>query len=242
MIWSGLPYGKDDIEKAYLEGAHVDLSNLNFPTCGTLDENSKAALVYLRNTDYKVELHFEGMTFEQKASFLKTYMDSTIVYDIPELNSTMIQVLFACAGITRKDITSVMNELELISFVSKEFEFCFKYWQLIASLPYFAIYRISNDDGIAEELETGKVPSTDEVVPTKTLIRVMKLPEFDGLYEYATQIEPKFYNKLFTVENTELFEGMLHLSFMTVLTGMVSSTEDEWKSFISGIAEEPVEA
>ena len=76
MIRSGLPYGEDIISQVYEEGAVVDLSRVKFPTLNTTYDNMKAAITYLRNTGYKVQLDFSEMTYEQKKSFFERVKDA----------------------------------------------------------------------------------------------------------------------------------------------------------------------
>lgn len=233
MIWSGLPYSQEDIEKAYNEGADVDMSKVSFPNCKTLEENYSAALIYLRNTDYNVNLHFENMTYLQKSTLLKVYMNTKIKYDIPVLDSTLLAVMFACSDIKKKELDCILNDLELITFVAEQFQFCYDMWELVASLPLYAISRL--EEGGKPVASMSEVPTTDKEPNTVTLINMMKLPEFDDLYTLADQIKPVFYTKLFTVENTELFEAMTNLSFMVVLHGLVTETPEKYKEFLQDI-------
>lgn len=236
MIWSGLPYSKEDIEKAFNEGAKVDMSKVNFPTCETLEENYQASFVYLRNTDYEVEFHFENMNYEQKVALIKTYYNTKIKYDIPILDSTLVAILFACAGYN-KQLDCILNELELITFVADQFQFCSEIWTLVASLPLFAISRLEISDG-HPLADLSNYEETDEAPNTITFINMMKTQGFDDLYLLADQIKPKFYKNLFTVENTELFEAMLGLSFMPIIYGLVSEKPEDFKKFLESITED----
>lgn len=232
MIWSGLPYTDEGLKEAYFEGAEVDLSKVNFKTCKTEEENYKAALVYLRNTDLNVKLHYENMTYAQKATLIKAYFETKIKYDIKELDETLVAILFACAGVKKDDLNSVMNDLELITFVADEFQFCLKIWTLVASLPLFAISRVETP------VDMGAFEETDEELSTVTLINMMKVPTFGDLYMVMDGIKPKFYKKLFTKENTELFEAMLPLPFMVVMHGLVSEDPEKFKEFLESISGE----
>ena len=232
MIWSGLPYSQEDIEKAYLEGAEIDMGKINFPNCKTLEENYETALVYLRNTGYNVVFHFENMNYEQNTALLKVYMNTKIKYDIPILDSTLLEILFACAQIN-KGLDSILNELELITFVAEQFEFCYNIWQMVASLPLFAISRLQCDG--TEIVTMRGIEKCQDDFNTITLVNMIKIPEFDDLYLLAEQIKPKFYEKVFTLENNELFEALTNLSFMIVLHGMMNEELDKYRSFLENI-------
>lgn len=235
MIWSGLPYTDEGLKEAYFEGAEVDLSKVNFKTCKTIEENYNAALVYLRNTDFNVKLHYENMNYTQKATLIKSYFNTKIKYDIKELDETLVAILFACAGSKKEELNSIMNDLELITFVADEFNFCMKLWTLVASLPVFAISRVET------QVDMSSFEETDEEPNTVTLINMMKVPAFGDLYVIMDGIKPKFYKKLFTVENTELFEAMLPLPFMVVMHGLVNEEPEKFKEFLEGIADDRAE-
>ena len=120
MIRSGLPYGEDIISQVYEEGAVVDLSRVKFPTLNTTYDNMKAAITYLRNTGYKVQLDFSEMTYEQKKSFIKAYLDTNVAYDIPEVDDIWLRILFMCDYFNFEVENAIMNDLEINCFISEE--------------------------------------------------------------------------------------------------------------------------
>ena len=61
-IRTGVPYKPEEMARIYEEGAIVDLSRVNFPTCKTTEENMHALFVYLRNTGYDVTFDFTEST------------------------------------------------------------------------------------------------------------------------------------------------------------------------------------
>lgn len=235
MIWSGLPYTDEGLKEGYMEGAEVDLSKVNFKTCETLEENYSAALVYLRNTNFHTKLHYENMNYAQKAVLVKSYFNMRIKYDIKELDETLVAILFACAGVKKEGLNSIMNDLELITFVADEFKFCMDMWTLVASLPVFAISRVETD------IDMSSFEETDEEPNTVTLINMMKVPLFGDLYMLMDGITPKFYKKLFTVDNTELFEAMLPLPFMVVMHGLINEEPEKFKEFLEGVTDDRAE-
>ena len=133
MIRSGLPYGEDIISQVYEEGAVVDLSRVKFPTLNTTYDNMKAAITYLRNTGYKVQLDFSEMTYEQKKSFIKAYLDTNVAYDIPEVDDIWLRILFMCGYFNFEVENAIMNDLEINCFISKKRNYLDKWKILIIS-------------------------------------------------------------------------------------------------------------
>ena len=235
-IRTGVPYKPEEMAKIYEEGAVVDLSQINFPTCNTLKENMHALFVYLRNTGYNVEFDFTEMNYESKVALLKEYLDTNIEYDIPILNTTWLSVLYACLGERIKDMESILNDLELITMQSAEFSYIENIWKFIISLPLFLIKRL--------DLETfdSKAEKTDETFNLVNFYNILKQPEIDDLiYKGAGDIPPRDYEKIFTVDNTRLFESLNGCSFTTFIQGLVNSDEKDFQEFVRSIYEQPLE-
>lgn len=232
MIKTGLPYKKEEISIAYKEGAIVDLSRVNFPTCKTLQENMKSLFIYLRNTGYDVQFDYTEMTYEQKVALLKEYLETRVDYNIPDLNTTWLSVLYACLGIRIKGMTSVLNDLELITMQAAEFEYIKKIWQFLVSLPLFLIKRLD----IEYETHTQK---TEEVPNLVNMYYILEDSHIDDLINRgAGDMEPLDYVNLFTVENTRLFEALKDCSFMTFIYGLANSKDDEFKQFVTELSNE----
>ena len=229
-IRTGVPYNPEDMATIYEEGAVVDLSKINFPTCGTLKENMHALFVYLRNTGYKVSFDYREMTYEQKVALLKEYLDTNIDYEIPELNRTWLSVLYACLGERIVGMESILNDLELVTMQSAEFHYIEKIWQFLVSLPLYLIKRlnIDNFESTAEK--------TDEEFNLVNFYHVLKEPEIDDLINKgAGGMPPRDYVKLFTIENTRLFESLGNCSFATFIHGLVNSEEEEFRDFVTSL-------
>lgn len=232
-IRSGLPYSKENLHIVYEKGAVVDMADVKFPTCKTLEENYHAAITYLRNTNFEVTRDYKEMDYARKVALLSAYLNTKVKFGIPELDYTWLSILYACAGEKVESLLkkSILNELELITFTSDQFSLCKKVWDFVASLPLYAISRLDL------KLDEDEKPfeTTDEEFQTTNLMNIMKLPEFAGLYEFSDQLEPKFYTKNFTMENTELFEALGTLPFMVALNGIVEAPVNEYKEFTDNI-------
>lgn len=229
-IRTGVPYNPDDMAEIYENGAIVDLSKVNFPTCKSLEENMHALFVYLRNTGYKVTFDYSEMTYEQKVALLKEYLDTKIDYEIPELTSTWLAVLYACLEERIKGMESILNDLELVTMQAAEFKYVENIWKFLVSLPLFLIKRLDLEtfDSTAEK--------TDEDFNLVNFYYILQRPEVDDLINRgAGEIPPRDYEKLFTVENTRLFESLSNCSFTTFLQGLVNSDENEFQEFVKAV-------
>ena len=228
-IRTGVPYNPDMMAEIYENGAIVDLSKINFPTCGTLKENMHALFVYLRNTGYKVTFDYTEMTYEQKVALLKEYLDTKIDYEIPELNTTWLSVLYACLGERIKGMESILNDLELVTMQAAEFKYVENIWKFIVSLPLYLIKRLDVEfDSKAEK--------TDEDFNLVNFYHVLEQPEIDDLINKgAGGIPPRDYEKIFTVDNTRLFESLNGCSFTTFIQGLVNSEDAEFQDFVKSL-------
>lgn len=226
MIRSGLPYGEDIISQVYEEGAYVDLSKVKFPTLKTTYENMKAAITYLRNTGYKVVLDFSEMSYEQKKAFIKAYLDTNVAYDIPEVDSTWLKILYMCGYCNLEDNTAIMNDLEISCFISEEKEYLIKLADFIISLPLYLILRLNTN------LDTDGIEVREDKVNTTNFINIIKRPEFEGLMLMSGGRPPKNYVNVFTLENNELFEAIANTNFNVVLTGMLSEEPEKFLEFL----------
>lgn len=230
MIRTGIPYGPEIMQQVYEEGAIVDLSRVRFPTCVTQQEQMHSLFVYLRNTGFNVQFDFTEMDYHQKVTLLKEYLDTNITYDIPELTSTWLCILYACLGERVKGMTSILNDLELVTMQADEFEYIKKIWTFIISLPLYLIKRL-NVDGVYSTAE-----KTEEDFNLVNFYRILESPELDDLINKgAGGIPPKDYVKIFTVENTKLFESLKNCSFTTFMQGITSASDKEFQEFINDL-------
>ena len=223
VLKSGLPYSKDIIPDFYEHGGIVDLSNAKFPTCKTVEENTKAIFVYLRNTGYNVTFDFSKMDYAQKSALLIEYLNTKVEYDIPELNTTWLCILYACVGLKITDVDCILNDLELICFQSEQFDYVKGIWEFVLSLPLFPVSRLDAD------FLTQPCNQTDKEFNLVNFYGLIKHDLFEGLYDQAGQIEPVFYTKVFTDENNKLFDAITHLPFMAAFNLLATVSVPEFK-------------
>ena len=58
------------------------------------------------------------------------------------------------------------------------------------------------------------------------------------IYKGAGDIPPRDYEKIFTVDNTRLFESLNGCSFTTFIQGLVNSDEKDFQEFVRSIYEQ----
>lgn len=231
MIKTGIPYPKDIIAEVYEKGAIVDLSDINFPDLVSVEDEMHALFVYLRNTGYNVTFDFSNMTYEQKTALLLEYLNTKIYFNIPALNTTWLSILYACLGERIKGMESILTDEELIKFQKDNFQYVLKIWEFLVSLPLFLIKRLDLDNF------DSKAEKTEEEPNLVNFYNVLACEEIDDLIaKGAGDIPPKDYVKLFTVENTALFEAISDCSFATFLQGIASAEDNDFKEFVKELA------
>lgn len=231
MIRTGIPYSKELIAEVYEKGAVVDLSVINFPDIDNLKDEMHAVFVYLRNTGYNVTFDFSNMTYNQKEALLLEYLNTKISFNIPALNTTWLSILYACLGERIKGMESILTDEELIEFQKSNFQYVLKIWEFLVSLPLFLIKRLDLDNF------DSKAEKTEEEPNLVNFYNVLACEEIDDLItKGAGDIPPKDYVKLFTVDNTKLFEAISDCSFATFLQGIASAEDDEFKEFVKDLA------
>lgn len=231
MIRTGIPYSKELIAEVYEKGAVVDLSVINFPDIDNLKDAMHAVFVYLRNTGYNVTFDFSNMTYNQKEALLLEYLNTKISFNIPALNTTWLSILYACLGERIKGMESILTDEELIEFQKSNFQYVLKIWEFLVSLPLFLIKRLDLDNF------DSKAEKTEEEPNLVNFYNVLACEEIDDLIvKGAGDIPPKDYVKLFTVDNTKLFEAISDCSFATFLQGIASAEDDEFKEFVKDLA------
>lgn len=233
MKKSGLPYG-EEIQDYYNEGVIVDMSKVSFPGCKTLEDNYKAALVYLRNTGFDVTYDFSEATYQQKVAALKAYLESSVAVNIPDLNETVVAVLFSTVDIKVEDSLSVFNDLELLAFNTDHFETILEWWKFTASLPLYAIKRLDSEKiGLSFE-EDSLLQSPKAEFNCVNFLNVIKVPAYDKLFAFTNELEPQMYT-VFTDDNEPLLEALKNLSFVVMLDAMCTQSPEDFIKILEEI-------
>lgn len=228
MIITKVPYKPEEMSEIYENGAIVNLTGINFPTCKGIEENMHALFVYLRNTGYKVEFDFNSMSYEEKVALLKEYLHTKIDYNIPILNTTWLSVLYACMGQKIEGMESILNDLELITMQSAEFDYIKQIWQFLISLPLYVIKRLDIS------FESG-AEKTDYEPNLVNFYHLLACNEMDDLIIKGTNkigLKPVDYEKVFTVENTKLFESLTTFTFTVMVEELVKADLKDFKELL----------
>lgn len=233
MATSGLPIADELMAEFYEKGGTIDMSNIKFPNIKDVEKTLRATFIYLRNTNYNnITYDFSRMDYSQKERLLNYYLDTDIEYTIDELTETWLCILYASVCKKPIEYRCILNELEMMTFHSANFDRIKDLWQFILSLPTFAISRLD-----ADFIEID-MPRTDKEVNVVNLYSILKLEGINGLFEYAGEIEPLFYEKLFTLDNNRLFESTIDMDFMKVLYGIVHTDLRKLEGIVEGIKKE----
>lgn len=233
MAISGLPIEDELMAEFYEKGGTIDMSKIKFPNIKDVEKNLRATFIYLRNTNYNnITYDFNNMNYEQKERLLNYYLDTDIEYAIDELTETWLCILYASVCKKPIEYRCILNELEMASFHAVNFERIKDLWQFILSLPTFAISRL-DADFIENDLT-----KTDKEINLVNLYSILKLDGINGLFDYVGEIEPLFYEKLFTLENNRLFESTVDMDFMKVLYGIVHTDLRKLEGIVDSIKEE----
>ncbi|WP_312339106.1 hypothetical protein [Anaerospora hongkongensis] len=225
MIKTSLPYKIEEMELIQTNGAVVDMSDLNFISI-IAELQKKTSLVFLKNTGFSVTLDFSNCSYEDKAEYLMLYLTEDLSVSNKEFSSTWVKILNSCLGIST-DKYSILSDEEIKRFKDENLDFLTEVYQLIISLPLYAMYRFFLNDEVYDMSEFKKADKN----PIKcNLYKLIEHDEFLFLYGIPVNIEPLFYTQIFTVENNELFTVIQRLPFMDVLYGLSATSKEEWQS------------
>lgn len=236
MIKTGLPYSNTDMEKVYSEGAIVDMSSIKFPNIEEKD-NARTSIIYLRNTNYKTELDFSNCSYEFKSQILKEYYLGDILYNIPELTETLLSILLIMNKITVVNVNTTQKMLsslnciftdeETARFLKEEEIFLKNINQFLHSIPLYIYSRLATKEKVS--LELNMFPKTDSIPCNKNIIHILKLPLVNEIVDGEN---PIFYENIFTINETELFEACKDLVFFHTIEFMLESTKEQVKELM----------
>jgi hypothetical protein len=230
MIKTALPYNIEEMEQIQKDGALVNMSDLNFINIPR-EQQKKTSLVFLKNTGFNVTLDFSSCSFEEKEEFLKLYLTEDISVSNHEFPSTWVKILNYAIG-NRVDMPSIMDDDEIDKFMEINKDFLTDVFQLIISLPVYAMFRFILNDAAYDLSEFKK---TDKNMVKCNLYHLLDYDEFLYLYSFNSDIEPLFYTEIFTLKNNELFDAIQKLPFMDVLYGLSTSPQNEWKGMVQEV-------
>lgn len=209
----------------------IDLSEINFPASSP-DQQKRASFIFLRNSGIKATLDFSKCSYLDKEAFLLLYLMEDIDIDASILTTTWIEILSARDG-GGIYLPSILDEKELNEFIQKNDKFIKEIYQLINSLPLYAMMT-SGIHGSPMDLSGFKKTDYDKI----------KLSNFHKLADYDQFIlllnpelggEPLFYEKLFNKSNRYLWKMMQRLPFINLLYNLLIVPQEQQQEMIKEI-------
>lgn len=229
MLKTGLPYDIDLMNNIAEHGAIVDMSSLKFPGIDK-DKQIYTALIFLKNTGFDVTLDFSQCSFKEKEEYLLLYLQKDVSIKNPEFAKTWIEIL----------LTELTLEIEMQGFLApEEIKLFIKRNQdsyisniksFIASLPVYAMYRYYLND---KAYTLNDIKHSDYSQISNNICKLFAMYPEEIMFIFSTiEKEPVFYEKLFTVENNELFDSLQNLPFFQLLYGLTIKDKEEWKQIL----------
>lgn len=233
-ITIALPCEYQLFEEVKRNGAIVDMNKLQFPNISE-SEQKKTALIFLRNTEFdqKVILDFSDCSYEDKAEFLKLYIESNIEIKNKAFSLTWVKILNWVIGYNL-NIDSILTEEEIQKFVDENVDYIGNILQFIISTPLYVLSTFVIDEkpyGIDDS-----VKQTDEEPVGVNINSILSQPDIINVFTVDYTFEPLFYKGIFKPENTELFNSLNYLPFMSLLVGLKDVDEKSWLSYLQEIS------
>ena len=141
-IMTGLPYDMSLMNDIRDNGAIVNMNDLHFPN---VDNQINVAMIFLRNTDFNVELDFSQCSYEMKSQYLLSYLTDAVEYKIDSLIQSWLASVCVSLGIVLKD-KGIFNEDELLKFTKDNIELVGQLLQFLISLPVYAVVRFKYEN------------------------------------------------------------------------------------------------
>lgn len=227
MLKTGLPYAMEDMSKVYEEGAIVDMNNINFPVVD-IDRQIRTSFIYLRNTSFNnVTLDFSKCSYESKAKFLIEYLTCDIVFYNDLLKTSWLNILFNKNFLVNK-YNSILTEQETIRFINENKEFIEELETFINSL---SLYLISLNKLFTLDFKDIEQSSFFLNSNTYSLIEDSNI----GMLISNLKHTPKFYSKIFTLENNKLRESCRNLDTYYFLEEMSKMSTSDFQNLLHKI-------
>lgn len=204
-----LPLDVDTIED--VENILIDMSTLRFDVPS--EKAKRAAFIFLRNANIKAELDFSDCSYEDKKEYLLLYFLEDIEVEADILTTTWLEILSAKdgGGIT---LPSILSGEEIQLFRQENEDLINEMYQLINSLPIYAMYCSTQNGGIF---------TTDDF--EKTDYHRIKMANFCKLADndlfcllIDNNTKPLFYEKIFIKGEYHICKMMEKLPYGNLLS------------------------
>lgn len=230
MFETKLPYDMDKMNYIKENGAKVDMSNIDFPN---LNDDIRVSYIYLRNTDFNVELDFSKCNYEFKKQFVYFYLFGDIVYNFDCITDTWISIMlmFNDSNIDIPKEFGILSKEEIIDFINEYKDKIKIINDFLFSLCMYPILRLKDI-----KLNSDDIEINDEKIFNENCYNIIKNKYFNILLTFDGISKPVNFTKYFTNENNELFELIAkYTPYQELLYGLFNSSENDWYTFIDNI-------
>jgi hypothetical protein len=150
-------------------------------------------LTYLSNLDIPSDINFTGCSSDECFDMIKEYLNSTMIVNIPALESAVINILHQT-----KNLVQVTDK----EFIDDNKEILDKWISKLESLSLFNMHIIGN--GIFEEFVSSFEVDTSSELIGVNFISLLKNEHFYSFYNNTDKKSLKFYTHYF---NDYMFKG-----------------------------------
>lgn len=200
------------------EKISIDMSRSEFDVPN--DKQKRSSFIFLRNAGIKGELDFSDCTYDDKEEFLLLYFLEDIDVNADILSTTWLEILSAKDG-GGVYLPSILTSDEIQQFLTDHSDLISEIYQLINSLPIYALYCSEKNQNMF---------NTDDF--QKTDYNRIKMTNFSKLAMYNPFIllvnessEPLFYEKLFIKGEFYISKMMSYLPYSNLLDMMTLAPE-----------------
>lgn len=209
----------------------IDMSTSSFKS-----DHVRSSFIFIRNTDIKsrkIKYDFSKCSYEEKCEFLILFMFGSFDVDIPILTNTWIEILLSkkCDQIV---LPCLFDKNEINQFTSDNSEKIFEIYQLIISLPIFALYSYANmtkRKDLYDDLQSYEKTDYNKI-NLHNFASLTSNPDFTQMIEPTENIKPRYYSEYFMGHhymNRKIIND--NLPYMNILS-LVLSSDRQRQSFL----------
>jgi hypothetical protein len=120
----------------------IDMSVHNFGV--DVEDPIKSAFIFIRNTELKAKFDFSNCTYDQKCKYLMMFMFGSFDIHMQDLTDTWMAILLS-KKYDQDVFPCLFTHDEINKFVSENSEVLSEVYQLVISLPVFALWEYDNN-------------------------------------------------------------------------------------------------
>ena len=202
------------------------MSNLQFEQA----DKEKTALIYLRNTNYKVKLSFIKCSLQQKFKYLTAYIKNDFRILDTQLSNTWMKILNLAIG-QQTNIEGIISEQECHTYIQQNLELVKDVLTFCYSLPLYLIYRYKIEDCSINM----NISKNENYIP-KSWYDLAKAEGYTLLFGNMC-LDPVFYTNCFTDDNNDLFDSLKDSIFLKLLVTIGNNDKVDLEKVLNSIKE-----